>query len=247
MIEFDWTVIVPIGLSAGILIIAAWRAWIWHRDRAGEELEKIYQPLYSEIKTIMEQIKALKIPRGSFKGKLEFSKENWSKISQSRLITRIPSDTKKQLSEFYEEMLKEYLDLFSIVEKSIKHTIGNLARILFNQTLEEAVKNTKKWSWMNTYSSWHLDEALEDVLTPEIMRGKKPTDLDIDFLDRNLSEGIKNNLHPSESVKRFLQSLENSLEEDPGLNWFRQLHNRLVERGSSLIEKLGRRIRKMES
>jgi len=154
---------------------------------------------------------------------------------------------RRQLSKFYENMLLDYTDLLSVTENSIKYTISRVARGSLDRTIKEAAKADTEWRWKNSYRSWRLDEALADVLTPEIIQGKKPTDLDIDFLDKNLSEGIKNNLHPQDSLKDFLHSVERWIEEDPGLRLFRQKHNEVVESGLTIITKLEQRIHKIES
>jgi len=247
--EASWTAILAIG-SIGTLAIALWRTWVWRKDRAGEDLEKIYRPLHSEIKTIVEQTKTFTIPRTPAyirTGKREFPDENWLRISQSKLVTRIPLDMRRRLSDFYERMLQDYVDLLSIVENSVKYSVSQAAMGTLDRTIKEAVKAGKDWHWMHSYSSWRLDEALADVLTPEIIRGKNPTDLDIDLLDNDLSKGIKNNLHPEDSLKNFLQSTEGRLREDPGLRLFRQQHNEIVENGLGLIARLEQRIRKIES
>lgn len=244
--EIPWDAVLAIG-SVGTLIIALWRAVVWFRERSGEELEKIYRPLYAEVRKIVEQIEAFSVPRSPLTGELKFATDNWLKVRESKLITRIPSEITKKLKDFYDKTLPEYIDVRSVVERSIKYDVCTPARIMLDKTIKDAIKAGKEFSWGHSHKSWTLDTALADVLTPQIIKGKDVLGLDLDLLDKDLSRGVKESLHPQESMKEFLQVTARYVEEDPSPRIFRETHDRVLHSANSIKKTLEDKISKIES
>lgn len=184
---------IGIILSAIIALVSLIKFYTWWKDRKGRDLEEIYNPLHSEVCRIMEQIETFSLPRKTgYDDQKYMALENWPKIRESRLITRIPPKMKKRLKEFYERKVPEYLNTFLTVEKAVRYQIQYVTQLKLERTMREAIKVEKHWYWGDRYSFWDLEVALADVLTPHIIQGKEILTISLDSLDeRHLENNLR--------------------------------------------------------